>query len=69
MVCQNDYRGTCGETYNIRVKKCPANEILQKSYYVYELVVPTACDAAYCAEFRCGQYEIYNYINDTCVCK
>ncbi|KAL1281283.1 hypothetical protein QQF64_000086 [Cirrhinus molitorella] len=54
-------RGVCGnsgtycyyyESYPIQVKACPGN------YYVYELVTPTTCNAAYCADV--GSINIYS---------
>ncbi|XP_056312297.1 uncharacterized protein LOC130223449 [Danio aesculapii] len=44
-VCANAYGYCCFfPSYPIRVKACPGN------YYVYELLKPTVCNSAYCAD-------------------
>ncbi|XP_073699874.1 adhesion G protein-coupled receptor E3-like [Garra rufa] len=60
-VCGNDGTYCCYYgSYPIKVKACPGN------FYVYELIVPTLCNSAYCAvqdgivtRDVCGDYSSY----------
>uniref|UniRef100_A0A8C2GZN5 UMOD/GP2/OIT3-like D8C domain-containing protein n=1 Tax=Cyprinus carpio TaxID=7962 RepID=A0A8C2GZN5_CYPCA len=59
-VC-GDYSSTCCfyGSYPIKVKACPGN------YYVYELVRPTKCNAAYCRTVR-NRHQLSKLSNILC---